>query len=38
MATFCFQFVTSFFGMNKQKNLNYFQDDYLIKLISILCM
>ena len=25
MATFCFQCVTSFFGMKKQRNLNYFQ-------------
>ena len=32
MATFCFQSVTSFFGMKKQRNLNYFQDNYLIKL------
>ena len=32
MATFCFQCVTSFFEMKKQRNLNYFQDNYLSKL------
>ena len=32
MATFCFQSVTSFFGKKKQRNLNYFQDNYLINL------
>ena len=31
MATFCIQCVTSFFGMKKQGNLNYFQDNYLIR-------
>ena len=32
MATFCFQCITSFFGLKKQRNLNYFQDNHLIKL------
>ena len=31
MATFCFQCVTLCFWDEKQKNLNYFQDNYLIK-------
>ena len=29
MATFCFQCVTSFSGMKKQRNLIYFQDNLL---------
>ena len=29
---FVFQCVTLFFGLEKQRNLNYFQNNYLIKL------
>ena len=32
IATFCLQCVMSFLPLKKPKNLNYFQDNYLIKL------
>ena len=32
MATCCFQCVTSFFGMKKYRNLNYFLDNDSVKL------